>query len=104
MAWFYLLLASAFEIGFASSMKLADGFTKLWPSVIIAICTVGGIGSLTLAMRDLPVSVAYPIWTGFGAVGTVLIGTMYFGESMGLLKGLSIVAIVGGIIGLKLSH
>ncbi len=104
MAWFYLLLAAAFEIAFASSMKLADGFTRLWPSIVIVVCTIGGIGFLTLAMRDLPVSIAYPIWTGIGAIGTVVIGYFYFGEGMTLIKGLSIAMIVGGIVGLRMSH
>jgi quaternary ammonium compound-resistance protein SugE len=103
LAWFYLLLAAAFEIAFATSMKASEGFTRLWPTLITLAGIVGGLGFLTLAMRDLPVSVAYPIWTGIGAIGTVAIGYYYFGEGMSLIKGLSIAMIIGGVIGLKIS-
>jgi quaternary ammonium compound-resistance protein SugE len=103
LAWIYLLLASVFEIAFATSMKASEGFTRLWPTIITAIGIVGGLGFLALAMRELPVSIAYPIWTGIGAIGTVAIGYYYFGEGMSLIKGLSIAMIVGGIIGLKAS-
>jgi quaternary ammonium compound-resistance protein SugE len=103
LAWIYLLLASVFEIAFATSMKASEGFTKLWPTIITAIGIIGGLGFLALAMRELPVSIAYPIWTGIGAIGTVAIGYYYFGEGMSLIKGLSIAMIVGGIIGLKAS-
>lgn len=101
MAWTYLLIAAAFEIGFALSMKAADGFTRFWPSVITAVCVVGGIVFLTLALKHLPVSVGYPIWTGIGALGTVVFGLLLFGESISLLKAASALAIIGGIIGLR---
>jgi quaternary ammonium compound-resistance protein SugE len=104
MAWIYLLLASVFEIAFATSMKMSEGFTRLWPTLVTIIGVIGGIGLLTLAMKEIPVSVAYPIWTGIGALGTVVIGYYYFGEGMSLLKGLAIAMIIGGIIGLRASH
>jgi quaternary ammonium compound-resistance protein SugE len=103
LSWIYLALAAVFEIMFAASMKASDGFTRLIPSIITVIGVVGGIGFLTFAMKDIPVSIAYPIWTGIGALGTVVIGYFYFGEGMSLLKGLSIAMIVGGIIGLRAS-
>ena len=74
MAWAYLAAAAVFEIVFALSMKYADGFTRLLPTLVTAASAVGGIGFLTLAMKTLPVSVAYPIWTGVGTLGTVLLG------------------------------
>jgi quaternary ammonium compound-resistance protein SugE len=103
IAWIYLGLAAVFEIVFAASMKASDGFTKLIPSIVTVVGVIGGIGFLTFALKDIPVSIAYPIWTGIGALGTVAIGYFYFGESMNLLKGLSILMIVGGIIGLRAS-
>jgi quaternary ammonium compound-resistance protein SugE len=63
MAWAYLAAAAVFEIRFALSMKYADGFTRVLPTLVTALAVIGGIGFLTLAMKTLPVSVAYPIWT-----------------------------------------
>ena len=103
MAWIHLSLAALFEVGFALSMKSSHGFTKLWPSVVTCVCIVLGMGFLTLALRTLPVSVAYPVWVGVGAVGTVLGGVLLFGEAFTLAKGLSVAAIAIGVVGLKVS-
>ena len=64
MAWFHLLVAAAFEVAFAMGMKFSNGFGRLWPSLLTVVAAIGGIYFLTLALRELPVSVAYPIWTG----------------------------------------
>lgn len=103
MAWVYLALAAVFEVTFAMSMKYADGFTNLRASVITAVAVVAGIGFLTLALRDLPVSVAYPIWTAVGTLGTVALGYVLLGEALTPLKVLSALAIVAGVAGLKMS-
>ncbi len=103
MPWIYLLTASIFEIIFAISMKYADGFTKFWPTIAVVIGGVGGITFLTLALKTLPVSVAYPVWTGVGIVGTVLLGYLLFNESLTAMKIISIAAILLGIAGLKLN-
>jgi quaternary ammonium compound-resistance protein SugE len=101
MAWVHLAVAAMFEIIFALSMKYADGFTRLVPTLITAIAAVGGIGFLTLAMKTLPVSVAYPIWTAIGTLGTVLLGCVLLEERMTLAKLVSALAIIGGVVGLK---
>ncbi|WP_409303706.1 DMT family transporter, partial [Pseudomonas sp. KCJK8993] len=62
MAWGLLLLAAAFEVAFAMGMKYAAGFTRPWPSLLTLVAALGGVYFLTLALRELPVSVAYPIW------------------------------------------
>jgi quaternary ammonium compound-resistance protein SugE len=100
-AWTYLLIAAAFEIAFAVSMKLSEGFTRLWPTLVTVVGVVGGITFLTLAMKTLPVSVAYPAWTAIGALGTVIIGAAFLGESITLLKAASAAAIVVGVMGLR---
>lgn len=69
--------------------------------MITLIAAVGGIGFLTLAMRDLPVSIAYPIWTAIGSLGTVFLGFVLLGESLTLVKLLSVGLIVAGVVGLK---
>lgn len=101
MAWFFLLIAAAFEVTFAMSMKYAEGFTRLWPSVITVFAAIGGIYFLTLAMRDLPVSIAYPIWTAIGSLGTVFLGFALLGEALTLVKLVSVGLIVLGVVGLK---
>lgn len=103
MAWIYLAAAAVFEITFAMSMKYADGFTRLVPTVITIIAVIGGITFLTLAMKTLPVSVAYPIWTAVGALGTVVLGYLFLGEGLSALKIASVAAIALGVAGLKMS-
>lgn len=103
MAWFYLAVAAAFEVLFAMSMKYAEGFTRLWPTVVTVIGGVGGIGFLTLAMKTLPVSVAYPVWTAVGTLGTVALGFVLLGEALTPLKLASALAIVAGVAGLKIA-
>lgn len=103
MAWVYLAVAAAFEVTFAMSMKYAEGFTRALPTAITVVATIGGIGFLTLAMKTLPVSVAYPIWTSVGTLGTVVLGLVLFGEALTLPKLLSAIAIVAGVAGLKIT-
>jgi quaternary ammonium compound-resistance protein SugE len=101
MAWVYLAVAAIFEVIFALSMKYADGFTKLVPTLITAVAAVGGIGFLTLAMKTLPVGVAYPIWTAIGTLGAVILGCILLDERMTAVKLVSAFAIVAGVVGLK---
>jgi quaternary ammonium compound-resistance protein SugE len=70
---------------------------------VTAIAVVGGIGFLTLALKSLPVSIAYPIWTAIGTLGTVILGYFFLGEALTLAKVVSAVAIVAGVAGLKLT-
>ncbi|NBF05621.1 QacE family quaternary ammonium compound efflux SMR transporter [Pseudomonas sp. Fl5BN2] len=101
MAWLFLLVAAAFEVTFAMGMKYAQGFTRFWPSLVTVVAAVAGVYFLTLAMRELPVSVAYPIWTAIGTLGTVLLGFVLLGESLTAIKLVSVGLIVAGVIGLK---
>jgi quaternary ammonium compound-resistance protein SugE len=103
MAWAYLAAAAAFEIMFALSMKYSEGFTRAMPTVVTGLGVIGGIAFLTLALRTLPVSVAYPIWTAVGTLGTVILGFVLLGESLTLTKFLSALAIAAGVAGLKMS-
>ncbi len=103
MAWLLLLLAAVFEIAFALSMKASDGFTKLAPTAITVVSIVGGLWFLGLAMKTLPVSVAYPVWVGLGALGAVGLGVLLFDEPMTPLKLLSVIAIAAGVAGLKIA-
>ncbi len=103
MPWIYLAIAGVLEIIWAFSMKQADGFTKLVPSLITAVTMLGSIGFLAMAMKTLPLGTAYAIWTGIGAVGAFAIGVMVLGEALTPLRLISAMLIVAGLIGLKLA-
>jgi len=103
MAWAYLAGAAVFEISFAMSMKYADGFTRPLPTLVTVISVIGGIGLLTLAMKTLPVSIAYPIWTAVGTLGTVVLGFVLLDEPLTSPKLISVLAIIGGVAGLTMA-
>ncbi|SDK34873.1 DMT family transporter [Nonomuraea jiangxiensis] len=103
MAWIYLLVAAVFEVVFALATNATEGFTQLWPSLITAVAAAGGIFFLSLALKTLDVGVGYTIWTGIGSVGTVVFGTVIFGEQLTPWKVLAFVLIIGGVLGLKLA-
>jgi quaternary ammonium compound-resistance protein SugE len=101
MSWAYLMLAGLFEIGFASSLKLTEGFTKLWPTLIFAACLLLGFVFLEKSLKDIPIGTAYAVWTGIGAAGTALIGIIVYKEPATALRLFFIATLVGSIIGLK---
>jgi len=103
MPWVYLLFAGLLEIGWAVGLKYVNGWTKFWPSVITITLMVISLGFLSLAMRSLPMGTAYAVWTGIGAVGTVLVGISFFGEPRTATQVVSIALIVVGLLGLKLA-
>ncbi|KAF1311986.1 QacE family quaternary ammonium compound efflux SMR transporter [Pseudomonas sp. SG-MS2] len=103
MSWIILFFAGLFEVGWAVGLKYTDGFTRPLPTVLTVGAMVISLGLLGLAMRELPLGTAYAIWTGVGAVGTVIAGIILFGESMALVRLVSVALIVTGLIGLKVS-
>jgi quaternary ammonium compound-resistance protein SugE len=100
MAWALLLAAGLFEIGWAVGLKTAEG--RLWVLAATLAAMIASVVLLYLAMRDLPLGTAYAIWTGIGAVGTVIAGIVWFGESADIVRLVCIGLIVAGIGGLKL--
>ena len=103
MVWFMLVIAGLFEVVWAIGLKYTDGFTRLIPSVISVVAMVLSVGLLGLAMKTLPIGTAYAVWVGIGVIGTALMGMLVFGESVSLLKIVSLALIVLGIVGLKIS-
>jgi len=77
MTWLAILAAGLFETGFAVSLKLSDGMTRLWPTVSFAMCALMSFALLTIALRKLEVGAAYAVWTGIGAAGTALVGMIF---------------------------
>ncbi|MGI2103839.1 quaternary ammonium compound efflux SMR transporter SugE [Shewanella frigidimarina] len=103
MSWFILVIAGLFEIVWAIGLKYSEGFTRLWPSVGTIVAMLISIGLLGMAMKSLPVGTAYAVWVGVGMVGTAILGMVLFNESVTLIRLASLLLIVIGIIGLKLS-
>jgi quaternary ammonium compound-resistance protein SugE len=101
MPWVLLAAAGALEIVWAIGLKQSDGFTRLTPSVITIIAMLGSFGLLGWAVRDLPIGVAYAVWTGIGTLGVVLISAIWLREGLNLLQIFCVIAISGGIVGLK---
>ncbi|HYG89409.1 MAG TPA: quaternary ammonium compound efflux SMR transporter SugE [Azospirillum sp.] len=102
MAWVYLLIAGLFETAWAIGLKYTEGFTRPWPSLLTVAAMVVSFVFLSLALKTLPVGTGYAVWTGIGAVGTVILGIVLFGEPATLARLTCIGLIVGGILGLKL--
>lgn len=103
MAWGMLVLAGLFEVGWAIGLKYTEGFSRLWPSIGTISAMIISFWLLALAMKTLPVGTAYSVWVGVGAVGAVILGIILFGEPANLGRIISVVFIIAGIIGLKLS-
>lgn len=103
MAWVVLILAGVFEIVWAYSMKLSEGFTRLTPSIITLFFMVLSFGLLAYAMRTLPLGTAYTIWTGIGAIGSFAVGIFILGEPVTAIRMLATVLIVSGLILMKIS-
>ena len=103
MAWIWLLLSGLVEIVWSVSLKFADGFTKLWPTVVVIVSGLVSMALLSLALRGISMGTAYAVWAGIGAVGVAVTGMILFGESREAMRLLSIVAIIAGIVGLKLT-
>jgi quaternary ammonium compound-resistance protein SugE len=103
MAWTLLVVAGVFEIIWATGLKYTDGFTRLWPSVGTVVAMAVSMICLSLAFRVIPMGTAYTVWTGIGAVGTVLLGILLFDEPKNAARLVCITLIIVGIAGLKLS-
>lgn len=105
MPWFYLILASIFEIGWPLGFKLSQTTQHKWIFIIVAIISMGFSGYfLWMAQKSIPIGTAYAIWTGLGAVGTLFIGIIFFKDPVSLMRLASAFLIIAGVVGLKIAH
>ncbi|MDR3399104.1 MAG: multidrug efflux SMR transporter [Pandoraea sp.] len=104
MAWIYLLLAAGLEIAMGLALKLNDGWTRVIPSAMAVIAALASIYLLALALRALPVGMAYAIWTGIGTIGLLTVGVLWFGESLPWSRAGFLVLTIVGIAGLRFSE
>ena len=104
MSWLLLALAGLFEVGFTTCLKVSDSFSKPLPSLGFLICAVISFWLLTKATQTIPLGTAYAVWTGIGAIGTVLLGIVLFKEPATAARLACVGLILAGIVGLKLTH
>lgn len=97
------MTAGFFEIGWAIGLKYTEGFTRFWPSVWTVFAMIASFFFLSKAVTIIPIGMAYAIWTGIGAVGTVILGIVLFGEPSDPFRIVFIGLIIAGIVGLKFS-
>ncbi|WP_129792205.1 multidrug efflux SMR transporter [Sphingosinicella sp. CPCC 101087] len=103
MAWFWLIIGGLFEVGFTTSLRFVDGFRNLPWTLAFLVSVALSMGLLEYAARSIPMGTAYAVWAGIGAIGTVVVGMLWFGEPATTLRALLILGIVGCIAGLKLT-
>lgn len=106
MAWIYLIIAGLFEMGWPLGFKLADTHPKyFYLFITLAVVSMGLSGYfLYTAQKSIPIGTAYVIWTGIGAIGTVIMGILFFQDTASMLRLFFLTLIVIGIVGLKLVH
>lgn len=98
--WLWLLVAGGFEIGMTTALKLEQSDGRfLW---VFLVCAVVSFECLSRAIRTIPLGLAYAIWTGIGAVGTVLVGAIAFDDPLGPVRVLLLAGLVAAMVGLKL--
>ena len=103
MAWAILILAGIFEIIWAYSMKMSEGFTRFTPSVVTIVFMILSVVLLSISMRTLPLGTAYTVWTGIGAIGSFVVGIMVLNEPMTAMRMIAAILIVSGLMLMKLS-
>jgi len=103
MGWIYLMLGGLCEVGFTTCMRFTDGFRNLpWTLAFLGFVAVS-MALLEMASRTVPLGTAYAVWGGIGALGTVIVGMLWFGEPVSMMRILLILGLVGCIAGLRLA-
>ena len=103
IAWIALVTAGILDVGWAVAMKYADGYTRAGWSIVSLVLLAAFVFLLGRALQVLEIGVAYTVWTGIGAVGTLTMGVLLFGEALSPTKIAGIVLVMAGIVALKLA-
>jgi len=103
MAWFWLILGGLFEVGFTTSLRFVDGFRNIGWTLVFLVSVGISMALLEVASRSIPMGTAYAVWGGIGAIGTVVVGMVWFHEPATTIRLLLILGIVAAIAGLKLT-
>lgn len=103
MEWAYLILAGILEIFWATCLKFSNGFTILKFSILTIIGMIFSFIFLAQATKILPLGTSYAIWTGIGALGSIIVGIILFKETFTFMRILFVIFLLIGIIGLKIT-
>jgi quaternary ammonium compound-resistance protein SugE len=103
ISWVLLILAGVIEVIWALSLKYAEGFTKLWPSILSVVTIALSMFCLSMAMRNLPVGLAYGVFVGMGAIGATILGVVLFSEPATPLRFFFLALLLASLVGLKLT-
>ena len=103
MSWVILFLAIAFEVAGTITLKFTDGMTRPWPTILMLACYLASLFGLSTAVARIPVGTAYAVWAGVGTLMVFVMGLVWFKEQATLLRCLSAVLIVIGVVGLYLT-
>ena len=101
LAWLALVTAGLLDVGWAVAMKYAEGYTRLGWSIVSLVLLAAFVFLLGRALQVLEVGIAYTVWTGIGAAGTLIMGVVLFGEAMSAMKLAGIALVLAGIAALK---
>lgn len=104
MAWLVLVVSGLFESVWAIALSRSAGFTRPVASIVFAVAAVVSMAGLGYALRTVPVGTGYAVWVGIGAAGTAAAGMVFLGDPAGLLRILSLLLVVAGVVGLKVFH
>lgn len=104
MKYFFLALGIFFEIMALVFMKKSEGFTKLAPILLVFLFYTLALGCLILVLRNMDTSIAYAIWASSGILIMTIVGIVWLGEPVSVVKIVSMLFIVAGVIGLELSE
>jgi quaternary ammonium compound-resistance protein SugE len=100
--WAALLAAGLLEIGWALGLKYSDGLTRFWPTAATVAAIALSFAMMAVALRSLPFGTAYAVWTGIGAVGSIIVGMLLYSEPTDPARIVCLTLIIVGMIGLKL--
>jgi quaternary ammonium compound-resistance protein SugE len=101
MAWVVLVIAGLFEVGFTTCLKMSNNFTNWKWGVGFLLCITLSFVLLNQAVKSIPMGTAYAVWTGIGAVGTVIMGILFYKEPADFWRLFFIFLLIGSILGLK---
>jgi quaternary ammonium compound-resistance protein SugE len=102
-SWTFLILAGVIEVAWALSLKYAEGFTRLWPSVASVVTIIASMYFLSVAMKELPLGLAYGVFVGMGAIGSMILGIVLFGEPANPLRFVFLALLIASIVGLEVT-
>jgi quaternary ammonium compound-resistance protein SugE len=102
LGWLYLFIAGVIEVGFTTTIRYTDGFTKPLPTTLVLVLAGISFYFVARSTETIPLGIAYAVWGAIGAIGTVVVGTIYFGEPATFWRMFFLTMLIVSVVGLKL--